>query len=120
MEKNKKETLLQIIVDDNGYGGLQRYTLYYLDKNGEPVTVLLPIGSWNKSVIIDKLIRSQYSQDMMEAIMNNHFLNIAEWIDKKISGDNEAFIDVDYDEMQRWRTVSKEIAEEALKQYPEI
>lgn len=118
--KNIKESLLQITVNDKGYGGLRKYTLYYLNKKGEPVTVLLPAGLWNKSIIVDKLIRSQYSQDMMEAIMNNHFLNIAEWIDKKLSGENVEFADVDYDEMQRWRAVSKEIAEEALKQYPEI
>lgn len=76
--------------------------------------------NWNRSIIIDKLIRSQYPQDKVEAIINNHFLNIAEWLDKKFMGEDVTFVDKDYDDLQAWRKRCKEIADEALEKYPEI
>lgn len=97
----------------------KKYCIDYLDSEGEMISISLPINEWNKNVIVSCLIRSKYSQDTMEAIVNNHFLNIAEWIDKKISGSTEPFIDPEYDEMQRWRKVCKKLADEALQQYPE-
>lgn len=112
------EQLLHI--QQHKYAGQSQYTIYYLNEAGEPVTVLLPPGRWNKSVIIDRLVRSKYSQDMVEAIVNNHFLNIAEWLDAKFAGSTESFVDVEYDEMQNWRKTCKRIAEEALQQYPAI
>lgn len=115
-----KEKLLEVMIETEGYGGRPKYTLYYADKKGEPVTVLLPIGLWNKSVIVNELIRSQYSQDHVEAIINNHFLNIAEWIDSKFAGEEIIFEDKEYDELQAWRKISKGIAEEALNRYPAI
>ena len=57
---------------------------------------------------------------MVEAIVNNHFLNIAEWLDAKFTGSTESFVDAEYDEMQNWRKVCKRFAEEALQQYPAI
>lgn len=117
---DKKEQLLQITVETKGYGGRPRYTLYYTDKKGEPVMVLLPIGLWNKSSIINELIRKVYSQDHVEAIINNHFLNISEWLDKKFKGENVEFEDPEYDELQAWRKQCKVIADEALSKYPAI
>ena len=76
--------------------------------------------NWKRSVIIDKLIRTQYSQDRVEAIINNHFLNIAEWIDDKFAGKEVVFEDPEYDKLQAWRKQCKEIANEALEKYPEI
>lgn len=118
MDMNEK--LLQIIIETEGYGGRPSYTIYYSDKKGEPKRVLLPIGEWNKGAIINSLIRNVYSQDQVEAIINNHFLNIAEWLDKKFNNENVSFEDKDYDELQRWRKQCKVIAEEALSQYPPL
>lgn len=119
MKKNT-ESILEVIKETNGYGGRSKYTLYYTDKNGNPVTVSMPIGVWNKSSIINELVRVVYSQDVMEAIVNNHFLKIADWIDAKLSGNADSFVDEEYEEMQRWRSVCKHLADEALKLYPSI
>ena len=118
MDTNEK--LFQITIETKGYGGRPSYTIYYLDKKGEPKRVLLPIGKWNKGTIIDSLIRDVYSQDQVEAIVNNHFLNISEWLDKKLAGEEVSFEDPEYTEFQRWRKQCKVIAEEALSQYPPL
>ena len=104
----------------NDYMGQPQYTIYYQDGEGEPTTVLLAPGLWNRSVIVDALIRSKYAQDEVEAIINNHFLNIAEWLDKKFAGSTDKFIDEAYDDMQSWRKVCKAMADEAIAQYPPI
>lgn len=119
-KKQKEEYLLDITKNDKDYGLKSKYVLYYVNLKGEPIQVLLPIGVWNKSSIIDALVRSQYSQDHVEAIINNHFLNIAEWLDLKFKGEDVKFEDLEYDEFQRWRKRCKVLAEEALAQYPAI
>lgn len=97
--------------------GISKYFIQY-DWNGvEGYETFYP-HNWNRSVIIDKMIRNQYSQDKVEAIINNHFLNIAEWLDKKFKGKDVTFKDPDYDKLQEWRKKCKEIADEALAKYP--
>lgn len=118
--KENNESLLNVILETQGYGGRPKYTLYYTDKNGNPITISMPVGVWNKGSITNELIRSSYPQDVMESIVNNHFLKIADWIDAKLSGSTDSFVDEEYEEMQRWRTVSKRLADEALKLYPSI
>ena len=100
------------------FNGQDSYTIYYQKNEEEPVHVLLPAGLWNKSVIINALIRSKYSQDQVEAIINNHFLNIAEWLDAKFNGSTDGFVDEEYDDFQSWRKQCKLLADEALKLYP--
>lgn len=85
------------------------------DKNG---FISLYSYEWDRSIIIDKLIRNQYPQDKVEAIINNHFLNISEWLDKKFKGEEVVFEDPEYDELQNWRKQCKVIADEALTKYP--
>lgn len=100
------------------FNGQDSYTIYYQKNEEEPVQVLLPAGLWSKDVIVNALIRSKYSQDSVEAIINNHFMNIAEWLDKKFEGSTDEFFDSEYEELQRWRTTAKRLANEALEQYP--
>lgn len=73
---------------------------------------------WDRSIIINKLIRNQFSQDQVEAIINNHFLNISEWLDKKFKDEDVTFEDPDYDKLQTWRKNCKDIADKALAKYP--
>lgn len=112
------EKLINVIKETKGYNGRFRYVIRYVNIDGKGVNVYLPIGQWNKSIIIDGLVRSKYSQDHVEAIINNHFLNIAEWLDKKFKGEEVKFNDPEYDELQRWRKQCKVLAEDALEQYP--
>lgn len=104
----------------NDYAGQPQYTIYYQLGEEEPISVLLPPGGWNRNIITDRLIRSKYSQDMVEAIINNHFLNISEWLDAKFAGSSDSFVDEDYDKMQAWRKTCKKLADEALQIYPAI
>lgn len=120
MDRKKEEYLLEILKDDRNYGLQSKYVIYYMNIKEEPVSVPLPIGVWNKGSIIDALIRSQYSQDQVEAIVNNHFLNISEWMDLKFKGEDVKFSDPEYDEFQRWRKRCKVLSDEALAQYPAI
>ena len=86
----------------------------------ESITIELPLGVYDKSTIINKLIRHKYSQDRVEAIINNHFLNISEWLDKKLAGENVTFEDPNYSEFQAWRDTSKKLADEIIKRIKEL
>lgn len=100
--------------------GFTKYDIEFETSNGEPGVVTLPAPMWSRSSIISALVRSQYSQDRVEAIINNHFLAIGEWLEKKLAGSSEPFVDPDYDELQLWRETCKQWADEALAQYPPI
>lgn len=102
--------------------GFPFYTIMYSigDPPTRSVNIEITTGTdWTRSIVIDKLVRSQYSQDHVEAIINNHFLNIAEWLDKKFKGEDVTFEDPEYDELQNWRKKCKEIADIAFDKYPE-
>lgn len=102
---------------DETFQGVLKYFIHY-DFDDVEGTVCFYEYDWSKSIIIDKLIRNQYSQDKVEAIINNHFLNISEWLDKKFKGEEVEFEDPEYDALQNWRKQCKVIANEALTKYP--
>lgn len=83
-------------------------------------TIELPAGVCDKSTIINLLIRSRYTQDQVEAIINNHFLNLSDWLDDKLSGKEVDFIDTEYQEFQEWRAVSKKLAVEIIEKIASI
>ena len=97
--------------------GMSKYFIQYDLDGVEGYETFYP-HNWDRSVIINKMIRNQYSQDKVEAIVNNHFLNISEWLDKKFKGENIEFEDIEYDKLQAWRKKCKEIADEAIAKYP--
>lgn len=98
------------------YNNIIKYNLQvsYDDVYKDDINIYIPEYNWKKSVIINELIRCKYSQDHVEAIINNHFLNIAEWLDAKFKGEEVKFSDPEYDEFQAWRKECKVIADEAL------
>lgn len=100
--------------------GFDTYVLEYVDSNMGPGSIRLPEFSWTKSEIVNALIRTRYPQDRVEAIINNHFLNIAEWLDKKFKGEDVVFEDLEYDKLQDWRKQCKQWADEALEKYPSV
>ena len=96
--------------------GLRKYTVeVFDDETRESLIINLPEGKYDKSTIVNALVRSKYTQDHVEAIINNHFLSISEWLDAKLSGSTESFSDPDYDELQAWRAESKRLADEIIK-----
>jgi hypothetical protein len=99
--------------------GYRRYSIS-ISWGIDGFTLDLSTPSWNNSEIVNGLIRARYSQDRVEAIINNHFLNISEWLDKKFNGEDVKFEDPEYDKLQEWRTQCKQWAKEALEKYPPI
>ena len=100
--------------------GFIKYNIEGIDGEGNPIYTTFDYNSWNRSKIVSELIRSKYSQDRVEAIINNHFLAIGEWLEKKLAGSTEAFVDEEYDKLQEWRQICKQWADEALAKYPPV
>ena len=57
--------------------GFTKYGIDFFDINEQPRWISVSAPNWDRSGIVNELIRSVYSQDRVEAIINNHFLNIA-------------------------------------------
>lgn len=96
--------------------GLRKYTVeVFDDETRESLIINLPEGKYDKATIVNALVRSKYTQDHVEAIINNHFLIIGEWLDVKLGGSTESFSDPDYEELQAWRSESKRLADEIIK-----
>lgn len=90
--------------------GQRKYTIDVTD--GENIlTIGLPLGVLTRAVVINTIVRYKYSQDSVEAIINNHFINISEWLDAKFKGEDIEFIDPDYVALQEWRKKSKDLAD---------
>lgn len=85
-----------------------------------PYTFTFNLVDINKPRIINDIIRARYSQADVEAIINNHFLNISEWLDSKLSGAEVIFEDADYQELQEWRVLAKEIANYVIDNYKNV
>lgn len=88
--------------------GKRKFLIELSDQStGESINIDLRDGKWDNSIVVNALIRSKYSQDRVEAIINNHFLNIADWLDKKFKGEEVKFEDKEYENFQIWRDKCK-------------
>lgn len=67
--------------------------------------------------VIDAIVTAVYPTDKMQAIINNHFANLAKIADgKKLDADDEEH-EAEYDAMQEWRTKAKAVAKDVLEEY---
>ena len=67
--------------------------------------------------VVDAIVVSAYPTDKMQAIINNHFANLAKIADgKKLDADEEEH-EAEYEEMQAWRTKAKAVAKEVMEEY---
>ena len=67
--------------------------------------------------VIDAIVTSVYPTDKMQAIINNHFANLAKKADgKKLDEDDEEH-EAEYNAMQDWRTKAKAVAKDVLEEY---
>lgn len=70
--------------------------------------------------VIDAIATAVYPTDKMQAIINNHFANLAKIADgKKLDADDEEH-EAEYDAMQEWRTKAKAVAKDVLDNYIRI
>ena len=64
--------------------------------------------------VIDAIVTAVYPTDKMQAIINNHFANLAKIADgKKLDADDEEH-EAEYDAMQEWRTKAKAVAKDVI------
>lgn len=67
--------------------------------------------------VIDAIVTAVYPTDKMQAIINNHFANLAKIADgKKLDADDEEH-EAEHDAMQEWRTKAKAVAKDVLDNY---
>ena len=67
--------------------------------------------------VVDAIISTAYPTDKMQAIINNHFANLAIIADgKKLDADEEEH-EAEYEAMQAWRTKAKSVAKDVLEEY---
>lgn len=71
----------------------------------------------DRDKVVDAIISSAYPTDKMQAIINNHFANLAKIADgKKLDADDEEH-EAEYDAMQEWRTKVKAVAKDVIDNY---
>lgn len=67
--------------------------------------------------VVDAIVSSAYPTDKMQAIINNHFANLAKIADgKKLDAGDEEH-EVEYEAMQKWRTKAKAVATDVIDNY---
>lgn len=67
--------------------------------------------------VVDAIVSSAYPTDKMQAIINNHFANLATIADgKKLDADDEEH-EAEYEAMQSWRTKAKAVATDVIDNY---
>lgn len=66
--------------------------------------------------VVSAIIDAQYPSDEMQAIVNNHLLNIATLADGNTLDESETEHEAEYQAMQDWRKKAKEVAKEILSE----
>lgn len=64
--------------------------------------------------ITDAIVCDHYPADKMQAIINNHFLNLAKIADGKKLDEDDIAHEAEYDAMQAWRAKAKSVAKEVV------
>ena len=67
--------------------------------------------------VVDAIVSSAYPTDKMQAIINNHFANLAKIADgKKLDTEDEEH-EAEYNSMQEWRTKAKRVASDVMAEF---
>ncbi|MEI3053876.1 MAG: hypothetical protein V8T35_11165 [Prevotella sp.] len=64
--------------------------------------------------IVNAIVCDHYPADKMQAIINNHFLNLAKIADGKKLDEDDIAHEAEYDAMQEWRVKAKSVAKEVV------
>lgn len=75
------------------------------------VRVQQPLG---KDKIVNAIVSAAYPSDKMQAIINNHFLNLAAQQEGEALDADEQAHEQEYQQMQEWRKHAKQIAVQVL------
>lgn len=71
----------------------------------------------SKDKIVDAIITGQYPTDKMQALINNHFANLAKIAAGTPLDADDKEHEAEYNAMQEWRTKAKETAKQVLAEY---
>ncbi len=78
------------------------------------VRVQQPIS---RDKVVDTIVSTAYPSDRMQAIVNNHFLNLATLADGNELDDDDKEHEAEYEAMQAWRKQAKETAKDVITEY---
>lgn len=67
--------------------------------------------------VIDAIVSAGYPSDKMQAIINNHLVNLATLADGGKLDNDELAHEEEYNAMQEWRKKAKTVAREVMKIY---
>ncbi len=67
--------------------------------------------------MVDAVVSAAYPSDRMQAIINNHFLNLATIADGGELDNDELAHEEEYTAMQEWRKKAKTVAANAMTEY---
>ena len=67
--------------------------------------------------VIDAIVSAGYPSDKMQAIINNHLVNLATLADGGMLDNDELAHEEEYNAMQEWRKKAKTVASEVMKIY---
>lgn len=67
--------------------------------------------------VIDAIVSAAYPSDKMQAIINNHSLNLDKLADGGKLDDDELAHEAEYDAMQAWRKKAKTVASDVMNIY---
>lgn len=67
--------------------------------------------------VIDAIVSAGYPSDKMQAIINNHLVNLATLADGGNLDNDELAHEEEYNAMQEWRKKAKTVASEVMKIY---
>ena len=82
--------------------------------DGYSIRISQPLS---KDKIVDAIITGRYPTDKMQALINNHFANLAKIADgKKLDTDDEEH-EAEYNSMQEWRTKAKRVASDVMAEF---
>lgn len=71
-------------------------------------------GARTYDSIVNAIVCDRYPADKMQAIINNHFLNLAKIADGKKLDEDDIAHEAEYDAMQEWRVKAKSVAKEVV------
>lgn len=67
--------------------------------------------------VIDAIVSAAYPSDKMQAIINNHLVNLATLADGGKLDEDELSHEEEYKAMQEWRTKAKSVASDVMESY---
>lgn len=67
--------------------------------------------------VIDAIVSAAYPSDKMQAIINNHLVNLATLADGGKLDEDELAHEEEYKAMQEWRTKAKSVASDVMESY---